>query len=227
MEPNGFQWPLDGSALLPNLPLDPARLYATLVAPARKRLYLRVAEEIPIGANRILDVECGTGDLAHAIAHYNPDARVTGVDSDSVQLALAKRLHGNQEGLSFKKGRATEMPYDDEAIDHVVSSERFNLWAKPEAVLDEIHRILKPGGSVWIFAGRGDLTPQEMKEGLDVPDLPGMYAAVRAAFYVNGYSDRRLDSEVRPAFERSRFQACRIEPWGAFARFSARKAKSA
>ncbi len=225
-EANGFVHPIDRGTLLPNLPLDPTRLYATLVAPARKRLYLRVAEEIPIGAYRIVDVECGTGDLAHAIAHYNPDARVNGVDSDSVQLALAKKLHGNQTGLTFKKGRATELPYEDGTVDHVVSSERFNLWSKPEAVLDEIHRVLRPGGSVWIFTGRGDLTPEEMREGLDVPDLPGVYAAVRAAFYVQGYSDRRLDSEVRPAFERSRFQSCTIEPWGAFARLSAQKARA-
>ncbi len=216
---------LNQNPVLPNLPLDPTRLYATLVAPARKRLFLRVAQEIPIGAHRIVDVECGTGDLAHAIAHYNPDARVIGIDSDPVQLALAKRLHGTQSGLSFKKGRATDLPYEDGEVDHIVSSERFNLWSKPEEALDEMHRVLKPGGSAWIFTGRGDLTQDEMKESLDVPDLPGVYPAVRAAFYVQGYSDRRLESEVRPAFERSRFQKCSIEAWGAFARLAATKAR--
>lgn len=203
--------------------MDPTRLVEHLVAPARKRLYIDLAGEVPIGARRVLHLDCGPADLAHAVAHYNKDVRVTGCDGDPVQTTLAKQRHRGQERLKFTRARPEATGFDDDRFDLVVTAERWPSWEDPLAVLDEAWRILRPGGALWLLTGRGDLTEEEMRESLDVPDLPGVYAATRAGFYLFGHSDRRIEEEIVPVFEKSRFRGASLEKRGAFALLVARK----
>lgn len=95
--------------------------------------------------SRVLDVACGTGNLAIPLARLG--AVVTGVDIAPNLLAQA-RQRAAAEGLSiaFDEGDAEQLPYPDGSFDAVVSMFGAMFAPQPELVAAEFARVLKPGG---------------------------------------------------------------------------------
>jgi ubiquinone/menaquinone biosynthesis C-methylase UbiE len=100
--------------------------------------------EITAGA-RVLDVACGTGNLAIPIARGG--AIVNGVDI-APNLLVQGRERAVAEGLSmrFDEGDAEELPYSDGSFDVVVTMFGAMFAPRPELVASELARVLKPGG---------------------------------------------------------------------------------
>ena len=90
-----------------------------------------------------LDLACGTGDIAFELARRG--ARVTGLDITPrmVQLARAK---ATQAGTAFMVGDMMALPFAAERFDVVTTG--YGLRNVPELApaIDEIHRVLRPGG---------------------------------------------------------------------------------
>src|ERR1700753_560406 len=99
---------------------------------------------IPAGA-RVLDVACGTGNVAIPLARLG--AAVTGVDI-APNLLVQARARAEAEGLhaSFDEGDAEELPYPDGSFDAVVTMFGAMFAPRPEVVASELARVLKPGG---------------------------------------------------------------------------------
>jgi len=99
---------------------------------------------IPAGA-RVLDVACGTGNVAIPVARSG--AQVTGVDFAPNLLEQA-RARAAAEGLdiTFDEGDAEQLPYADASFDAVVSMFGAMFAPRHEVVAAEIARVLKPGG---------------------------------------------------------------------------------
>ncbi|MFW5680807.1 MAG: bifunctional 2-polyprenyl-6-hydroxyphenol methylase/3-demethylubiquinol 3-O-methyltransferase UbiG, partial [Pseudomonadota bacterium] len=93
----------------------------------------------------VLDLGCGGGFMAEAMAEKG--ARVTGVDPAKSALEAARR-HAAQAGLSidYVEGVGEDLPLPDEAFDLVVSCDSLEHVRDLEQVLDEVVRVLKPGG---------------------------------------------------------------------------------
>ena len=94
-----------------------------------------------------LDVGCGTGNVAIPMARRG--ATVTGVDIAPNLLAQA-RERATAEGLDvrFDEGDAEQLPYADGSFDVVVSMFGAMFAPRPEMVVSEVARVLKPGGSL-------------------------------------------------------------------------------
>jgi ubiquinone/menaquinone biosynthesis C-methylase UbiE len=103
---------------------------------------------------RALDVGCGTGTLALAVARrVGPTGRVVGIDPGAQQIARARakatRRHAPTE---FQIGVIEELPFADQTFDVVVSTLMMHHLPAPlrRQGLAQIARVLKPGGRLVI-----------------------------------------------------------------------------
>jgi SAM-dependent methyltransferase len=97
------------------------------------------------GPARILDVGCGDGTAAVLAAERNPGHHMIGLDWSAGALGRARQL-----GLSVVRGGVDPpgLPFADQAADVVIMSELIEHLVDTDAALDEVHRVLKPGGSL-------------------------------------------------------------------------------
>ncbi|MGH3036875.1 MAG: methyltransferase domain-containing protein [Gaiellaceae bacterium] len=94
-----------------------------------------------LAGRRVLDVGCGTGRLAAALAERG--VRVWGVDPSAEMLAQARA--GAGKGVGFKQGRAEALPFKDRWFERAVLRLVIHLVDRPRA-LPELARVLAPGG---------------------------------------------------------------------------------
>ena len=107
-----------------------------------------------------VDLGCGPGLLVVELARRLPGLHVTGIDLAEDLLAQGEdyaRRAGLGERISFRKGDVKQIPFPDDSLDLVVSTLSLHHWSEPIAVLDEVARVLRPGGSFLIFDLRRDL----------------------------------------------------------------------
>ena len=99
----------------------------------------------PRPGERVLDVACGSGNLAIPAARSG--ATVTGVDIATNLLEQA-RARAASEGLTiqFDEGDAERLPYDDASFDTVVTMFGAMFAPRPELVAAELTRVCRPGG---------------------------------------------------------------------------------
>lgn len=98
---------------------------------------------------RVLDVGCGTGDLAVQIAHHFGSARIMAVDFTPAMLRRVPVRHRGAEELSrIALGRATalRLPFEDGSFDLVTSAFVLRNFSDLNAALGETRRVLAPGG---------------------------------------------------------------------------------
>jgi arsenite methyltransferase len=97
----------------------------------------------------VLDLGCGAGtDLLIAAQMTGPTGRVIGVDMTATMLARARRS-ATEMGLGnveLHESLIEALPLDDASVDVVISNGVIDLVPDKDAVLDEIDRVLRPGG---------------------------------------------------------------------------------
>jgi ubiquinone/menaquinone biosynthesis C-methylase UbiE len=101
-----------------------------------------VAQLKSAGSRRVADIACGTGILADRIARELQPDEVYGVDMSDGMLAQAK---ARSSQVHWLKGPAEQLPFDDGALDAIVTTSAFHFFDQP-AALAEFHRVLAPGG---------------------------------------------------------------------------------
>ena len=101
----------------------------------------------PNGAERVLDVGCGTGQLLEALSAACPEAELHGVDLTPRMLRKASERLGPAANL--RVASAEQLPYEDAYFDVVLSTSVFHcLGSRQRAALAEWRRVTRPGGMV-------------------------------------------------------------------------------
>jgi arsenite methyltransferase len=109
---------------------------------------------------RVVDVGCGAGiDSLIAAKKVGPDGGVIGVDMTSSMLKKARYAADEVElkNVEFRQGYAEALPVEDDWADVVLSNGVLNLMPDKAAALEEMSRVLKPGGRLQI----GDILVQK------------------------------------------------------------------
>ena len=102
--------------------------------------------------DRVLDVGCGHGRTVERAAEMvGDDGFVVGIDASEEMLRMATRRC--QRLIDSRHVRLTladsaSIPYPDESFDKVVTVHTLYFWDDPRRHLHELHRVLRPGGSL-------------------------------------------------------------------------------
>jgi len=101
----------------------------------------------------ILDIGCGAGFDAFVAAKITgPRGRVIGLDvtEEMIEKANENLILLGLNNVSFEKGEAEELPFQDELFDVVISNGAFNLTLDKDKALKEAFRVIKPKGRLMI-----------------------------------------------------------------------------
>jgi len=103
----------------------------------------------PRGDERALDVGCGAGALAFALA---PLVRVVvGLDRSPELLGQARARAAGHPNVEFVEGDAAKLPFPDGAFDLTATLRTLHHVPRPELVIAELKRATRPGGGVLVI----------------------------------------------------------------------------
>lgn len=96
-----------------------------------------------VAGKQVLDIACGEGYGSHLMAGVAE--RVIGVDIDTDTVAHANRTY-RRDNLIYRQGDCAAIPLPDACVDVVVSFETIEHHDKHQEMMQEIKRVLRPGG---------------------------------------------------------------------------------
>jgi demethylmenaquinone methyltransferase/2-methoxy-6-polyprenyl-1,4-benzoquinol methylase len=111
----------------------------------KRALVAEIASRVPAGG-RIVDLACGTGDIAFAAACAVRGAHVVGVDASPNMIALAQERAAADPSATFELGDMSRLAFPDESVDAITAGYAFRNVPDHRAALREAARVLKPGG---------------------------------------------------------------------------------
>ena len=129
---------------------------------AYRRLAQLVADKVSEGTT-ILELAPGPGYLSIELAKMG-SYHIVGLDISPtfVEIAQAKAKEADVE-IDFRQGNASHMPLADDLFDFIVCSAAFKNFSEPVQALDNMFRVLKPGGKALIIDLRPDASIEEIE----------------------------------------------------------------
>ena len=122
------------------------------------QLYNYVVSQISIESLKILEIGSGRGGGASFFAKYYKPLSIIGLDYSASAVALSNRLHKNVNNLSFIRGDAENLPFEDESFDVVINVESSHCYGNMQEFVSEVYRVIRPGG----YFSWADLRAKEM-----------------------------------------------------------------
>jgi ubiquinone/menaquinone biosynthesis C-methylase UbiE len=121
----------------------------------------RLRTLLPQGGD-MLEVAPGPGFVAIEMAKGGA-YRVTGLDVSRTMVELARR-NAAEAGVdvAFRQGNVSAMPFADNSFDLLACSAAFKNFSEPHRALEEMHRVLRPGGTAMVLDLRRDVPMSEI-----------------------------------------------------------------
>ena len=102
-------------------------------------------------ADQILDLGCGTGWASRRMARVVTQGEVVGLDVADEMLRRAEQAPTDFKNIRYVWGSAESIPAKDNAFTKVLSVESFYYYADQGKALDELRRVMAPGGKLFIL----------------------------------------------------------------------------
>jgi len=142
-----------------------------------------------ITSGHALEVGPGPGYLGLEWLKKTEETTLTGLDISPDMLAVCRRNaeeYGFAERATYVESKGQSMPFDDDHFDAVFTNGSLHEWENPVQVMNEIARVLKPGGRYFISDLRRDMNPLLrwfMWLGCKPKEMrPGLVTSVNAAY---------------------------------------------
>ena len=205
--------------LVPEMEGRVARWYARQrgterqIAAWRKQA-VQLTERLPTGA-RVLEVAPGPGYLAIEIARLGRFA-VSGLDISRTFVEIASD-NARRAGVpvDFRRGDVGQIPFEAGSFDLIVCQAAFKNFSEPVRALDEMHRVLRQGGSAVILdlnrhASRSQIAREVAAMQLSWLNAFTTKVVLGTMLRRRAYSPEQFESVVR----QSAFRSCGIRPDG-------------
>ena len=140
-ETYGFQEPMENEAMVRTLDAQ-----ARAIWPQEKSVIARV---FPRPGLDVLDVGCGTGEIAVRVAKEFATRSVTGIDLSASHVRRAKARAADMPDVAFEVGNALRMSFDESRFDTAICRHMLHAVPDPAGVISEMIRVVKPGG--WLY----------------------------------------------------------------------------
>jgi ubiquinone/menaquinone biosynthesis C-methylase UbiE len=170
-----------------------------------------VAAQLAPGAS-VLEVAPGPGYLAVELARLG-DYRVVGLDISRSFVEMARR-NARDAGVSvtFEEGNASSMPFGQASFDFIVCRAAFKNFAEPAPALNEMHRVLRPGGTAVIYDLRPDASPEAVRAEVKSMGLGWLDALMtRLAFKYMLLKTAYSQEQFRRMAAQTPFKSCEIQ----------------
>ncbi|CAN5810973.1 class I SAM-dependent methyltransferase [soil metagenome] len=131
--------------------------YERFIGRWSRRVADRIAEEVPVARDGpLLDIGCGTGSMAAALAAREPGRRIVGIDVAEPYLAFARARSDLREAEFLRQDAlALDLPEGGFAAAYALIA--LNFMSDPARAAREMRRVVRPGGRVvaaaWDFRG--------------------------------------------------------------------------
>ncbi len=123
-----------------------------------------------------VDLGCGTGSLAFALADRVEYQGITGIDISQYYVDYCNDLARNDARLEFRVGSATDIPLHDNSVDRMMSMLLMSFVPDTQKALAEMRRVTRPGGviaaTIWDTLG-GHMTNRLMWDIIGTTDPRG------------------------------------------------------
>ena len=182
---------------------------------AYRRSAQLVADKVSEGAT-IFELAPGPGYLSIELAKMG-NYHIIGLDISPtiVEIAQAKAREAGVD-IDFRLGNASHMPLADDLFDFIVCSAAFKNFSEPVQALDEMFRVLKPGGKALIIDLRPDASIEEIDTHIrEDMALTGInFLLTKWAFKSMLLKRAYTKDEIRQFASRSKFKTCTIDDDG-------------
>jgi ubiquinone/menaquinone biosynthesis C-methylase UbiE len=138
----------------------------------------RLSEGLAVGGS-VLEIAPGPGYLAIELAKQR-NLRIIGLDISETFVAIA-RANAQRAGadIDFQHGDVSAMPFENEKFDFLMCTSSFKNFSEPLKALNEMYRVLKPGGKAWISDLRRDVSNETIdsfvKDTMKIRGLAGIF----------------------------------------------------
>ncbi len=124
----------------------------TVFAHGNAALNQWVVEQLPIApAAQVLEVGCGPGVTLHSIRQHAPQGHVVGLDRSPVMVRQARQRNAEAiraGAMEVREGNIAALPFAEAQFDLVVAIHVMYFWEDAVATLQELRRVIQPGGSI-------------------------------------------------------------------------------
>ncbi len=139
-----------------------------------------------------LEIGPGPGYLGLEWLKQTQGTKLNGLEISPKMMAIAERNaieYGFEDRVEYVRGDAQKLPFDGNMFDGVFTGGSLHEWEEPKKVLNEIHRVLKPGGRHCISDLRRDMNPlvKWFIKAVTKPKeiRPGLISSINAAYTLN------------------------------------------
>jgi ubiquinone/menaquinone biosynthesis C-methylase UbiE len=129
--------------------MSPAKLSDNFYDKIKPRLYQRLGQELRL-AYRVLDLGCGACELARYLSETYSQ-KVTGVDISADSFPNNRNVTKNTRRIRCIRKDATRLTFiRNETIDAAIIFWALHEMKNSQAILQEVHRVLRPGGKLLV-----------------------------------------------------------------------------
>lgn len=155
-----------------------------------------------------LEIGPGPGYLGLEWLRHTQRTTLKGLDISPDMIAIAERNareYGLSQRVEYVHSSGSRIPFDDNTFDAVFTNGSLHEWAEPRGTFNEIWRVLKPGGKVFISDLRRDMfalirwflwanaKPKEIR--------PGLISSINAAY---------IPDELKELIKGTKLEDCRL-----------------